>query len=127
MTPAVRELRAARNVPFGETLEFTLADEPFDFTGYTGTMQVRLYEGAAGAALVDLANVTTDVQGVRILSGGMVQIRIDEATLAAIAGQNTPEAGDAQTFAYDLVLTDPAAFAQRWVKGAFVLEAGVTD
>jgi hypothetical protein len=127
--PARRDLIARRNIPFVRTWSFLNDDDtPFDFTGYTGAMQVRLYEGAAGAALIDLANVATNVQGVRVYAtDGQVQIIIDEATLAAIAGLNTPEAGSPQVFKYDLVLTDSTGLQSVWLFGNFSLYPGVTD
>jgi hypothetical protein len=91
-------------------------------------MQVRLYEGAAGSALIDLANVTSDIEGVRVYpSDGQVQVIISEATVAALPGQNTPEAGDPQVFRYDLVLIDATAIQSVWLYGTFTVDPGVTD
>jgi hypothetical protein len=126
--PARRDIEAARNVPFGLTWEFLNGASPFNLTGYTGAMQVRLYEGAAGSPLINLVNVATNTEGVRIYgTDGEVQVMINEATLAAMPGQGTPEAGSAQTFHYDLVLTDTAGRQERWLYGTFTLRPGVTD
>jgi hypothetical protein len=120
MTPATRDLRAARNVPFGVEWRFTDQDVPLDLTGYTGLFQLRLYPGAAGAAL---AAGTVTIDG----SAGAVTVTITEAALAAMPGLNSPETGSAQTFYHDLVLTDPTALEERWVAGKFILEPGVSD
>jgi hypothetical protein len=127
--PARRDLIARRNIPFGRTWSFVNDDDtPFDLTNYTGAMQVRLYEGAAGSALIDLANVTSDIEGVRVYpSDGQVQVIISEATVAALPGQNTPEAGDPQVFRYDLVLIDATAIQSVWLYGTFTVDPGVTD
>lgn len=120
MTPATRDLRGARNVPFGVEWRFTYQDEPVDLTGYTGAFQLRLYPGAAGAAL---ASGTVTIDG----PNGAVEVTITEAALAAMPGLNSPEAGSSQTFYHDLVLTDPSGLEERWVAGKFILEPGVTD
>lgn len=131
MNPAIVPLEAWRNARFGEEYYFTDdAGASVDFTAYTAKLQVRQYGAQAGAAIIDLANVGTDVEGVRILEPalGIIRVRIDEATLtaayAALIGGN--EAGSAIALVYDLIVTPPGAGDQPWMQGSFTINPGVT-
>lgn len=127
MIPETVALTARRNTPFAEEYEFT--DETgaaFDFTGCTGAMQVRLYGNAPGAALVNLANVGSDIEGVwvRDPANGIISVRIDENTLIALPEASTPGAAD--VFAYDLIITWSDGLEECLMEGQFILNPGVT-
>lgn len=130
MTPAIEPLTARRNARFDQEWEFTDNDDPFDLTGWTGAMQLRLYGAQPGSAKVDLGNVTSDAEGVWIREPtfGIVRVRIDQATLQSayelLIGAN--EAGSAARLEYDLRMTTPTGAEEVWMAGEFILEAGVT-
>lgn len=130
MIPATVPIRAWRNARYVEEFPFTIDDEPYVLTGWSGAMQVRLYGAADGAALINLANVTSDTQGVWIIepAEGIVRVRIDEATLTALWTTlgGPAEAGEAITLTYDLVMTPPAGGDEVWMQGPFTIEPGVT-
>lgn len=124
------EISAARNVPWAREFEFSdPAGEPFDFTGWTAALQVRLYEGALGAALISLSTASnSSAEGVHFFADdpGRLQVLIKEASLNSLPGLHEVEAGAPQRFFYDLVLTDPSGFEQCFMEGAFVVRPGVT-
>jgi hypothetical protein len=127
MIPETVTLTGRRNVPFVEEYQFTDdSGAAIDFTGCTGAMQIRLYGNAPGAALASLANVSSDVEGVWINdpTNGVIQVKINEATLNGLPTAATPGAAD--VFAYDLVLTWPDALEECLIEGRFVLKPGVT-
>lgn len=131
MEPETLPLVARRNVPFIEEYAFTEDGEPFGLTGYTGTMQVRLYGAQAGDAQIALINVGVDLtEGVWISdpAGGIVQIFIYEGTLqtvydALILGV---DGGSDVELVYDLILTDSGGFQQTFLEGPFTIKPGVT-
>lgn len=130
MIPETVPLRVWRNARHIEEFTFTVDGSPYDLTGWSGALQVRLYGAAAGPALLSLSNVTTDVEGVWIVepTEGIVRVRIDEATLTALWTTlgGPAEAGDSITLVYDLVMTPPAGGDEVWAEGKFIIEPGVT-
>ena len=131
--PLTLALWARRNVPYVEVWTLTdgqsgseVAGNPLDLTGWTAALQVRLYGLAAGSALISLATVTTDVQGLRILdaAAGQLAVRIDETSINNLPA--APRTGGNATFAYDLVLTDPTGLEQTYATGDFIVYPGVT-
>jgi len=123
-------INAARNAPWARELTFTDCQQlPIDFTGWTGILQVRLYEGAPGTALISLGMAdNSSSEGLYFFPGdpGHMQIMIAEAALNALPGLHEPEAGAPQRFFYDMVLTDPDGFEQRFMEGPFIVQPGVS-
>lgn len=132
--PATVDLRVNRNGDYGETW---IVAENFDangtaigvqdLTGWTAELQVRLYGLAGGPPLISLGTVTSPVQGIYFIepSAGQMEIRIDWAPSL----ENLPSTGKAgfdRTFAYDLVLTDPAGVRSVYATGSFIVPPGVT-
>lgn len=131
MTPIQETLVAWRNARFAEEWPFKKEDDtPIDLTGYRGAMHVRDFAGAPGAPRIAADTVLSDVQGVWIRepAAGIVQVRIDEAALAAaydaVAGDGI--AGTARHFEYDLRLTAADGTQEVWLAGEFIIQAGVT-
>lgn len=130
MTPANVPITVWRNARYAEEFPFTLDGAAYDLTSWTAKLQVRLYGATAGGALLDLANVTTDVEGVWIIepAEGLVRVRIEEATLVALwtslGGNSEPNAPI--TLSYDLVLTTPDGDDEVWTYGDFIIMPGVT-
>lgn len=132
MTPVTADLRAVRNDDFVE--EWVLTDgtseanpgDPIDLTGWSADMEIRLYAGASGSALIDLATVTTDVQGVRFIepAEGRIVIRIQDTAINGLPAAG--KAGAALTLYYDLVLTDPTGDRHNYAGGKFTVYPKVT-
>jgi hypothetical protein len=135
-----KDLRAARNVPWGQTLVYLYTGDALPLTGASIEMQVRLRPGAPGAALATCSAM--DFEDDVATAGELAEagltgddwraLRIDaviaEATLAAFpTGLNVPESGQADAFAYDVVITYADAAADVPFAGRFLLEPGVTD
>lgn len=131
-----QDLRAARNMDFAPTLNTTYWGAALPLAGATVKMELRLYPGAAGAPVASdesvdftdtLAGQSADpadgvVKDERLF---VLNPSIVKATLAAMPGQNTPEAGDDQTFSYEIMLIYSDGLRdQLWV-GSFILEPGV--
>jgi hypothetical protein len=133
MTPANVQLTLWRNADYAET--WVIAEDfdaaggavgPVNLTGYIFALQVRLYGLAGGSALISLTTVTTAIEGVRIVdaAGGEIEIRITDATLETLPVSG--KAGEAVTFSYDLLLTDPTGLEQAYAHGDFIVQPGVT-
>lgn len=127
MIPDRVDITLRRNAPFVEEWSFADAKgSPIDLTGWSGELQLRLYGAAAGDALVALATVPADIEGLRFLADDptVVRVEIAEATIAPLpAGA---EAGDVAVFVYDLVLIDPTGFRQPFREGSAIVLPGVS-
>lgn len=131
--PATVNLTVQRNGDYAETWivaeSFDEAGEavnPQDLTGWSATMQVRLYGLAGGSALISLATVETAIQGIRFIepSAGQMEIRITDATLEALPAAG--KAGADLLLSYDLVLSDPTEVESVYAAGVFTVKPGVT-
>ena len=126
--PAVWNITVRKNAPWDR--ESYLADEAsgerIDLTGYDLLMQVRLYQGAADPALVDLETVETAVEGIQITDApqGEFTILIDQATLEALPAQNGEN--KPSVFHHDLILTAPGGPPEVYAYGSFTVFTGVT-
>ncbi|MAM40644.1 MAG: hypothetical protein CL949_19565 [Erythrobacter sp.] len=126
---ATLRLVARRNAPFVWRRQVMDGLTPVDITGYAFALQLRLYGGAAGSALISLGTTTTvGGEGIRIVdaAAGLFEIVILEASLNILPGIHQPEAGDPQTFAYDLRVTPSGGVAEIWLEGDFILHPGTT-
>lgn len=130
MIPAIVPITAWRNARYVE--EFTFSDDgvAIDLTGYAAGMQVRLYGGTPGSALIDLPNVASDIEGAWIIepAEGIVAVRIEAATLQGVWDSlgGPEQGGDPIVLVYDLVLTAPDGAAEVWAEGPFTIKPGVT-
>lgn len=124
-----RDLVANRWEPFVHTIAF----EGFDFTGAVFKMQIRLTPDTPGTPLVDLATVTTSVEGVRLVSvtttdsvpTSTVSIRIDELTVEGLPAAD--ELGNNAVLAWDMQITPSGSDKFRVLEGTFTVKAGVTQ
>lgn len=127
------DMTVKRWVPFLYTVEFP----GFDLTGATMAMQVRAYPDAIGSALLSLVNASSVAEGLSVsvtmddddVPTSIVQIRINETTIETII---PPPAGYGEcnnnvNLAYDFVMTGGGYPKTRWMQGAFIIEAGVTQ
>lgn len=120
-------LAGDRYTPFSASLVFT----GIDLTGAVMKMQIRDRKDG-GAVRATLNTVTTDVEGLRLLSvaevGGVdvstVSILIAEATMDAMP--TAPAIGDDHDLWWDLHVTI-GGLKQVWLEGEFTVRAGVTQ
>lgn len=126
MIPETVELIGRRNADFIEEYSFSEDNVPVDLTGCSARMQLRLYGNAPGSPLIDLATVSTDVQGVKFVDrvNGLIQVKINQANLAGLPARVSTDSRS--SFAYDLRITWPDGVEDVFMEGAFVLKAGVT-
>lgn len=129
-TPTV-PLAAWRNRAFVEDYGLLGQDDgPFDLTGASLRMEVRLYGAQPGDALISLTEVGWDVEGIRVIDavGGRIRIVISQNTLASLPGGPTdgtePNAPD--PFVYDLVIARPIPADSLAMSGTFTLHPGVS-
>lgn len=124
-------LQVPRWTPYVETFRF----KGIDLTGAALHAQVRLRADTPGDPLINLVNVTTAVQGLRLVSVdttgvvpvSTVEIRIDATTLADAAhAPAAAEIGADVALAWDLHVTPSGGDRQCWLAGPFVILAGVT-
>ena len=129
MIPAPVLIRVWRNARYAEEFHFEIDGAPYNLSGWTGAMQVRLYGAQPGDALISLASVTSNIEGVRVVepTQGIVRVQINEATLTTLWTTlgGPAEPGDAITLKYDLVMTQAGA-DEVWIEGDFIIEPGVT-
>jgi hypothetical protein len=122
--PAAVDLPLRRNTPYNEEYQFTDANDALvDFTGYTASVEIRLYGGQPGTALVRLGTVNSDAQGMRLLDKNTWRMRIDQDSLSDLPAG---EPGATQKFEWDWVFTDPDGVRSAWLEGAANLKPGVT-
>lgn len=122
----------SRNVRFVWVEPFLDGLLPYDFTGHDVRMQARSYPGAGGGAVLTLANVGTDIEGLRfvktrpdaVLDGLVIAIDVD--TLRELPGLNLPAIGGPHRFAYDLLFTPPDKPEAVLLTGDLILFPGVT-
>lgn len=131
-----RDLAGDRWTALVETIVFT----GIDLTNAVMEAHVRLTPDAPGSALVDLDTVTTaNTQGLRLVSVATVDsvkvstvlLQVNETTMESMPAAN--ERGGDAVLAWDLLSTLDAALnpgmtalKQRYLKGKFTVEAGVT-
>lgn len=132
MQPLRRDLvHRSRTAPFIREWAFLDGNAPVNFTGASARMELRQYEGQPGAALASLPTVTTDILGLRFFKYrddavlDAIRVRLPAANLAALPGLNQPDAGAAQIYHYDLLMTLSGQPEQPWLLGTFTLYPGV--
>lgn len=131
----IQMLYAARNIDFAPTLQFDYKGPPLPLTGASVSMQVRLYPGAAGdplaedptATFSDAVHPDLDPSSTELWRRLTVEPSIAKEVLAGLPGQNHPDPGDPQTFAFEIKITYADGMQDSLLSGAFILSAGVDD
>ena len=133
------DLTASRNETWRPTIDYVYGGAALPLTGATARMQWRLYEGAAGSALIDLVDVpyeddpatADDIaqgwarEGDRILR---LSPTIAVAALAGLpTGLNQPEPGEADRYTWDIVITYSDGLQDRLLAGFVLLDKGTTS
>lgn len=93
----------------------------FDFTGYTGTLQIRVSEDAA-SPLLTVTHIPTANGSVMAFDGQYITLTIDKLDI-----QTLPDGSPADEpweGVYEWVLTDTNGLTTRLVAGALVAEKG---
>lgn len=121
----------SRNATWAPTIELTYSGAALELTDAVVSLQWRLYEGQAGAALIDLPDLTFEDQADATTADPDQRVfrafpSVSTGTLQALPGLNQPDAGDPQTFYYDLIVTYGDGLVERLAYGPIPLAAGVT-
>lgn len=120
---------AERHAPFPEPDPWTFTDGvtglPIDLTGATLTMNVRLYEGASGAAL--LTPTVTVSDGPR----GQFTIAVSEADHEGLIAAATADSQTLQSelkLRYDIKFAGVSGYPSAFigVRGFYYVQTGVT-
>lgn len=130
LSPAMIDLRVDRHAPFPSADPFTLTDEatglPINLTGATIKMEVRLYEGAAGAALLD--KTITLVDAARGMFGPPAVTEAEHEGLIAAAPADIRNRVSEVRFRYDIKASGVPGFPAAFIvmRGDYVVQTGVT-
>lgn len=139
--PVQQTFAASRNATWAPTLIYEYSGGALPLAGARIDMQLRLYPGQPEAAKLTLAEIPfTDALKSGAL-GGEDEVReltlspsvepgaedgSTPNTLRALPGLQTPEAGDPQTFAFDILITYADGQSERLSEGDFIVGPGVT-
>lgn len=131
--PVIQTLAASRNATWAPQLTYNYRGPALPLTGATIAMQLRLYPGQAGDAKLRIDAIpfvdaiTSGTPGaddeVRSLT---LSPSWTADQLAALPGLNTPEAGTAQRFAFDIRITYADEVTEILSQGDFIVAPGVT-
>lgn len=129
MIPARLDFPCRTNADYTEELAVTDGDESVDLTGYMLAMSVRPNVNADSQ--FDLATVTTDVEGLRLIeaANGIIGIRMSYETLSSAYDAVVTNAtlGQPVRLVYDMRLTAPSGDEDVWFVGVLTIEKGVTN
>jgi hypothetical protein len=128
------DMAASRNATWAPTIEYIYDGDAMPLTSATMALQWRLYPGATDPALIDLTAVDyedssepTDDAPTRRVLRIFPEIAHDDADFVALpTGLNEPEAGEADVFHWDVVITYADTTLERLIAGEILLEPGVT-
>lgn len=137
---AIQEaLVGARNRDFSVTLYTEYLGDPPVLAGANVTMEVRLYGGAAGDYLIADTNVSTidvatgrseidpDDDVLKAVRQLVLEPSIPQAAMETLPGLHQPEAGAAQRFEYEIMLTyADDARDSLWI-GDLIVYPGVVE
>lgn len=130
ITPVELDLHVQRHAPFPSTDPFTLTDEttgvPIDITGATITMQVRLYEGAAGDPL--LTETLSIVSGPAGTFGPPAVSEAEHEALIAAALADSQTLQSKLKLRYDIKAAGIPGFPASVIlaRGFYYVQTGVT-
>ena len=99
-------------------------NEGFSFSTFTAQMQVRVSEGAADPALLNITMAPTANNSRFDIVGSSLVLTISKEDLESLP-QADP-VSDPAVFVYDVVITDATGFSTNMVSGPFILFEGVT-
>lgn len=103
---------------------YTPITKGFDLSTFTAQMQVRAFEGAPDPALLNITMSATPNGSVFTIIGTSIVLTIKKADLESLP-VGTP-INEPIGFVYDIILTDPTGFENKFVSGPFIMTEGVT-
>lgn len=112
-------LRLSKSSDIEELLPFP---STYDFTGYTGELQIRETYDAV-SALLTVTDTATANGSIIVFDGRYITLRIKAADAALLPDADDPN--DPWVGVYEWVLTDPTGLTTRLVDGALIAEKGV--
>ncbi|MCG7350018.1 hypothetical protein [Sphingomonas sp. ACRSK] len=139
--PVQQTFAASRNATWAPTLIYQYRGRPLPLAGARIDMQLRLYPGQPGNAMLTIRNVPfTDklVGGTGNSEDDLRELTLEPSvkpgavdgsepnTLRSLPGLQTPEPGDPQTFAFDILITYADGQSERLAGGSFIADPGVT-
>lgn len=127
---AKMDIAASRNIAWSPTIDLFYPGEDLPLDGATISMEIRHYPGAPGDPLHAIADI--DFEDMAPGEGDprrrlRLSPAIAQSALAAFpTGLNEPEPGEADAYAYDIIITYADALQDKAALGKFMLEPGVT-
>ena len=129
IAPVELDLHVQRHAPFPSVDPFTLTDEttgvPIDLTGATITMEVRLYEGAAGSPLLAKTLAIVDGPSGEFGPPAVSEAEHEALVAAGTVGQNLQSQ---LRLRYDIKAASITGFPAAVIlaRGFYVVQTGVT-
>lgn len=105
-----------------DTEETFVLPSTYDFTGYSGELQIRTSAGAA-SALLTVTESATGNGSVITFDGSNITLLLKADDLATLP--NAPDTDDPWEGVYQWVLTDPDALVTQFCAGSLIAEKGV--
>ena len=94
----------------------------YDFTGYSGELQIRLSEGAA-SALLTVTESGTGNDSIITFDGSNITLLLKAADLTTLP--NATDTDEPWIGVYQWVLTDPDGLVTQFCAGSLIAEKGV--
>lgn len=113
-------LRVNKSADTKETFVFPSS---YDFTGYSGSFQIRATEAAASALLSVTTTATANGSAITF-SGSTITLLIDKADLTTLPDDAT-DTDDPWEGVYQFVVTDPDSLTSELIDGVLIAEKGV--
>jgi hypothetical protein len=130
--PVTQTLTASRNATWAPTLNYYYAGAALPAIDHIA-MQIRLYAGAADPPLLACNPIDFADALVSGSAGGADEQRcltlspsLTPEQLATLPGLNTPEAGNPQSFAFDILITYADEVSEVLSSGTIIVQPGVT-
>jgi hypothetical protein len=113
-------LRVNKSADLEETFVFPTT---YDFTGYTGSFQIRATESASSALLTVTATATAN-GSIIIFDDNLITLRLKKADLTTLPNNGT-DADDPYEAVYQFVTTDTDSLTSELIAGTLIAEKGV--
>lgn len=139
--PVQQTFAASRNATWAPTLIYEYRGPALPLAGASIDMQLRLYPGQPGEAKLTVADIPFTDALKSGTTGAEDEVReltlspsadpgaedgSEPNTLRALPGLQTPEAGEPQIFAFDILITYADDLSEILSSGDFIVDPGVT-
>lgn len=112
-------LRVNKSADTEETFVFPTS---YDFTGYSGSFQIRATEGAA-SALLSVTTTATAAGSIIIFDTNTITLRLKKVDLTTLP--NATDTDDPYEAVYQFVVTDTDGLTSELIDGVLIAEKGV--